>query len=297
MSIKRKVKTAVLVYQNHGLKNFFKLSISKILNYEVDLSNDEDDKYSFYNHSKALNQRYDKADSFTIGKISDSLLAELQELIKTVGDETVKNSTTHLKVYNNLLIGGYSQTEGIEGLEEQLIVHPLHLMETLEGPIESLHKELRTIFVDHIKSPFAFVNTRAWSTKANSAQYGPNTLHKDGFKPGHMKIMIYLTPLNEEYGDFILENSKITDHPKGTCICFSNSDILHAGVPGKKYNRVCIEVTIMRAFIDSPQFYKGHFFGRHFTSPEVVYQISNNLVNKFSKKENIEPFIEHDNIH
>jgi|ETNmetMinimDraft_12_1059888.scaffolds.fasta_scaffold500069_2 hypothetical protein len=90
MSIQRKIKTAVLVYQNHGLKNFFKLSISKILNYEVDLSNDEDDKFSFYNHAKALNYIYDKADSFTIGKISDSILAELEKLIKAVGDETVK---------------------------------------------------------------------------------------------------------------------------------------------------------------------------------------------------------------
>jgi len=296
MSIIRKVKTAFLIYLNHGLKNFIKLLISKIINYESNPSI-VDDMDPFYIHSKAISQRYPKADSFSMGRISDSLIFELQELIKTIGDDSIKNSITPLKEYNNLIIGGCSKTEEFERLEEQLIVHPLHLLDTLEGPIERLHKELRKIFVDNIKSPFAFINTRAWTTRPSSAQYGPNALHKDGFKLGHMKIMIYLTPLNEEYGDFTLENKKITNHPQGTCICFANSDVLHAGVPGKKYNRVCIEVTIMRSFIDSPQFYKGVFFGRHFTSPEVVYQISNKLVKKFANKDNIEQFNKNDIIH
>ena len=59
-------------------------------------------------------------------------------------------------------------------------------------------------------------------------------------------------------------------------------------MPGTKYNRIVIEVTLMRAFIDAPQFNNGHFFGRHYTKPEVAYQISSKLVSKFAQKENIE---------
>ena len=292
MSIKNKYKNGVRIYKNYGLKSFLQLFIGKwpyIDGFWTE--EDEDDKSSFLNHSKALNQSYDPATPLTIDKISDSLLAELQELIKTVGDETVKNSTTHLKVYNNLLVDGYSQTVEIEGMEESLIVHPLHLLDPLVGPIHRLHKELRTIFAKHIKSPFVFVNTRAWSTRPNSALFGPNALHNDGFEPSHMKILTYLTPFNEEYGCLTLENDeKITDTPEGTCVCFLNSSnkLIHAGVPGTKYNRIVIEVTLMRAFIDAPQFNNGHFFGRHYTKPEVAYQISSKLVSKFAQKENIE---------
>jgi len=68
----------------------------------------------------------------------------------------------------------------------------------------------------------------------------------------------------------------------------------HAAVPGTKYRRTVIEVALMRAFIDAPQFNNGHFFGEHYTSPEVVYKISSKLVGKFAKIENIESFNEHD---
>ena len=92
MSIKTKLKTAVKIYKNYGFKSFFQLFFGKYPDIDgVWTEEDEDDKSSFYNHSKALNQRYDKADSLSIGKLSDSLLGELQELIKTVGDETKKN--------------------------------------------------------------------------------------------------------------------------------------------------------------------------------------------------------------
>ena len=302
MPIKTKLKSAVKIYKYYGLKSFFQLFFGRYPDIDgVWTKEDEYDKSSFYNHSKALSQRYDPATPVTIDKISDNLLVELQELIKTVGDESIKKCMSQSQIYNNLILGQQKEVleEQLDLKEEPLIVHPLHLLDPLLGPIYRLHKEIRTIFADHIKSPFAFVNTRAWSSRPNSGPVGGNQLHTDGFKPGHMKIMIYLTPLNEEYGALFLENKKITNYPKGTCVCFLNSSkkLVHAGVPGTKYLRTAIEVTIMRAFIDSPQFYNGHFFGRHYTSPEVVYQISNKLVNKFAKKSNIEPFNEHEIVH
>lgn len=41
----------------------------------------------------------------------------------------------------------------------------------------------------------------------------------------------------------------------------------------------------MGAFIDSPQFHKRHFFGRHFRSPEVVYNAVSKLINERTRNE------------
>ena len=38
----------------------------------------------------------------------------------------------------------------------------------------------------------------------------------------------------------------------------------------------------MRAFIDAPQFNKGHFFGRHFKSPEVAYHAATKIINEYT---------------
>ena len=274
MIIRRKFRTALSSLQKLGLINFIKFLTSKILHkeFDLDLLKEKADIKSFYNHSMKLDKAYGKPDFFTIGKISNSLLEELKELIIISGNDNVENYKTNLTVFNNLIIGSYSQTKELEMLKEVLIGHPFHLMDPLDGPISKLHQELRIIFADNIKSPFAFINTRAWTTKPNTSAFGPNSFHTDGFKPGHMKIMVYITPLNEDYGEFALENKKITNHPEGTCVCFANSDIIHAGVPGKKFNRISIEVTLMRAFFDSPQTHKGHYYGRHLTSPEVVFK-------------------------
>ena len=97
-------------------------------------------------------------------------------------------------------------------------------------------------------------------------------LHYDGFCDGHMKIMVYLTPFDNEHGYFQLEKTKINNIPKGTAILFQNSDVKHAGVPGSKFNRISIEVTLMRSFINSPQKNNSHFFGRHFNDPSYLYK-------------------------
>ena len=49
------------------------------------------------------------------------------------------------------------------------------------------------MFKTYIGSPFVFINTRIWKTKPLSERMGPNNWHKDGFVPGHLKIMVYLT--------------------------------------------------------------------------------------------------------
>jgi len=155
----------------------------------------------------------------------------------------------------------------------------IHKLSYSNPVLKQLHDELREMFKDDIGSPFVFVNTRMWKTKSSSKSLGPNAFHLDGFEPGHLKIMVYLTPLNNEYGPFEWKDTKgkvicFNNEPAGTAICFKNSDIIHRGVPGSTHDRVSIEVTLMRSIIDGHQTWPGHFFGRHLYHPKLLNKIS-----------------------
>ena len=67
--------------------------------------------------------------------------------------------------------------------------------------------------------------------------------------------MIYITPLSKDYGRFWIEKKILSDQKPGFCFVFKNSDFLHSGLPGHKFNRICLEVTIFRSFINSSQFF------------------------------------------
>ena len=277
------IKKAILVYKTQGCKVF----AYRALNF-LTLKTKNADRINFpnkfENHDVALKTQYDSPESLVVAKISDILLDDLKKLIQDVGDESVISTLLNSKVDNYLLIDNHADSV-IQELDSILIVHPIHLINPMQGAISRLHKELRNIFKVYIKSPFVFVNTRAWSTKANSSKFGPSLMHNDGFEPGHMKIMVYITPLNDEYGYFIPEGGLINNHPAGTCICFLNSDLEHAAVPGNIYNRICIEVTLMRAFINAPQLNMGAFFGRHALSPEVVYDAVTKIINESTSED------------
>ena len=78
--------------------------------------------------------------------------------------------------------------------------------------------------------------------------------------------MVYLTPLNEEYGTFLWRDSSGNEHhlddkPPGTIVCFRNSELEHSGVPGSIHERISIEVTLMRSLVDGHQKWPGHFLG------------------------------------
>lgn len=304
MTIANKIKKAIFIFKTNGLKAFIcriidfvvyksqvlKAFIYRIVNFIV-LSAEKAEnknypnKFSFKNHAAALNKRYSSPEPLVVAKISNELLHDLKKLIQDSGDESIMSIQKNTKVNNYLLIDSHEDAV-IQELENNLIVHAIHSINPMQGPIRRLHNELRDIFKIYIKSPFVFVNTRAWSTKANSSEFGPNSWHTDGFEPGHMKIMVYITPLNDEYGYFMHKSrlnhkiASIKNRPAGTSICFLNSELTHCGVPGNKYPRICIEVTLMRAFIDSPQFNKGAFFGRHLKSPEVIYHETTKIISE-----------------
>ena len=249
------------------LKNFID-KIVRYLNLKRESHTTNSRKIKFARHNTLLSKQYKAAQLLTVAQISDELLTELNKYIQQVGTKSIMSIAGESTKKSHLIIDNHTK-QIIQDLELNLKAHPISVVNSIDNPIKALHKELRNIFSNHINSPFAFVNSRAWSTKPCSAEVGPNIMHTDGFAAGHLKIMVYLTPLNHDYGYFVAENNPIVDHPAGTCICFANSDLLHRGVPGIKFDRTCIEVTIMRSFMDAPQLKEGHFFGRHYRSPDL----------------------------
>ncbi|QNJ30622.1 hypothetical protein SynPROS91_00194 [Synechococcus sp. PROS-9-1] len=134
-----------------------------------------------------------------------------------------------------------------------------------------LQGELRNLFSNNLRSPFCFVNIRAWSTRPKSEAFGPNTLHLDGFYRGHLKVMLYLTPLSASTGAFQLENKVITDLPAGAAVLFKNDKINHAAIPGDSKDRLSMEITLFRSFINQDIFHQCHHNGRHYKSVFAPY--------------------------
>ncbi len=132
-----------------------------------------------------------------------------------------------------------------------------------DHPNQRLCSIMRQSFTADIRAPFAFVNARAWITKPNAMKVGANSEHTDHFLPGHMKIMVYLTPLNRDFGYFVINGEEVREKEAGTAILFRNSDIRHRGVPGTKFPRICIELTLQRTLLNSDQSHQGHPIGRH----------------------------------
>ncbi|WP_416678738.1 hypothetical protein [Candidatus Pseudothioglobus sp. Uisw_016] len=272
------IKRAILAYKTLGRKAFI-YRVFNFLYLKTQNANSINFSNKFKNHDDAIKTQYGTPEPLVVDKISNELLRDLKKLIQDTGDESVITTLLNSKDDKYLLIDNHANSV-IQELDSNLIVHPIHSINPMQETISRLHKELRNTFKAYIKSPFMFVNTRAWSTKANSSKFGPSLMHNDGFEPGHMKIMVYLTPLNDEYGYFMGEGSSINNHPAGTSICFLNSDLEHSAVPGNTYNRICIEVTLMRAFINAPQLNMGAFFGRHALSPEFVYDAATKMISK-----------------
>lgn len=142
--------------------------------------------------------------------------------------------------------------------------------------IHELHNELRMIFRADVGGPFAFVNSRAMiSNPCEADPIGPFSLHVDGFCDGHLKIMVYLTGVNETAGGMVFSNyGRIPDSRPGTAVLFDNSALEHAGINCKSGKRVAIEITLFRSLADFPQLTRSHFFGRHFDTPRYFYRIA-----------------------
>jgi len=216
-------------------------------------------------HELWISILYGKTDDYFIFNISDSLRSELTSFFleqKFVSHENCGSDKGNLLIFNSLSYETRSR------LDKSVRVWDFNSKNLL---FIKLQEELSVKIKSFVKSPFCFVNVRAWKTLPNSDLFGPNALHTDGFYPGHLKIMLYLTPLSEESGALQVGQELIIDKPAGTAVIFKNSDVIHSGIPGKSGERISIEITIFRSFIHQFQFHNGHYNGRHYKSVFTPY--------------------------
>ena len=252
--------------------------LSKILNEEnwlnnatspsLDLDKDMEsqEKHSIFDqHDELVSHLFGTPDNAFAFQLSVQRLNELSNWLE--GVSTTTYAKAQRRSSETLYVKTLQQANAIEKLDNNIILFDFQMCDELER----LHREIRSNIAQYVKSPFIFINTRAWTTKSQSEKFGPNAPHKDGFHKGHMKIMVYLTPMSSEYGDFWIEGHQITDNEPGFCLSFKNSDLLHSGQPGTKFPRICIEVTIMRALHDGSQDDEPHPLGRHFLNVGSAY--------------------------
>ena len=127
--------------------------------------------------------------------------------------------------------------------------------------IKNFIKSLFPLFKKYLKSHFSVVNLRVWNNLPNGQPVvgrnekirGTYRDHTDGFPPGHVIVMIYLIPLDNEHGYFIIEHEAIKDKESGLGIIFRNSDVLHRAVSGTKNNRYVLELTLQRTLFKVDQ--------------------------------------------
>jgi hypothetical protein len=221
----------------------------------------------FKAHEELIQEFYPPAND-AIFQLSDkSFINELKDYL--VGLETAKASDYKINDHkcDKIFAAAKLPSAAAEYNFNQDYDNAITFFKIKQHPtIQKLHKIVRGAIKDDIKSPFSIVNTRAWTTSPKTAHVGVFKNHTDHFCSGHLKIMVYLNPMNKDYGYIIFNENEIIDQPAGTCILFRNSMVEHRGVPGKTYDRVCIEITIQRTFVNLEQCHDGHPIGRHYAS-------------------------------
>lgn len=154
-------------------------------------------------------------------------------------------------------------------INTNLIFYDLQKSDISTELVDFITKSIKDI----VKSPFVVINLRGWISKPKSEKFGPNSLHLDGFAPGHIKVMIYPNMLNKENGMLEVEGKLYTDSEPGCCVLFHNSDLLHRGIPGELNNRISLELTIFRTLKKNE---KINFYGkpsdRHYVNVYKYYK-------------------------
>jgi hypothetical protein len=126
-------------------------------------------------------------------------------------------------------------------------------------------------FTNFFVSPVSVVNSRAWLT-TSSLEFGAFRWHTDGFRPGHLKIMIYPDGLSEKSGGLEIEDSRIHSAEPGTAVAFQNSNLRHRAIPSREGGgRLAIEVTFQRTLCQQLQRFPSHFNGRHLKNAKYFY--------------------------
>ena len=128
-----------------------------------------------------------------------------------------------------------------------------------------------------LNRPFIFVGLSMWETQPNAEEFGMNELHSDDFEPCHSKVLVYLHPLNEEYGSIQIEDKKF-EFDRPSALWFKNTGVLHKAIPGKKFKRRAIGVTLMYTTeeLSHDKIYRNilphNYDDRHLNKPLLAYE-------------------------
>lgn len=274
------IKKIISSVRRNGLKNLILVGF-RILNQQISVMFPKKEivEDGFQAHSNLIEELWGSGTDISVGIISPKLLQSLKSEFCNESSFMDSSSIVCSGSSHPILLTDVHSESFLENLNKNIIAGNMHQYSYSNETIKHLHDELRLMFARHVSSPFIFVNTRIWKTKPGSEKFGPNEMHTDGFAPGHVKIMVYLTPLNDEFGKFKWQESDgdiktLENKPSGTAILFKNSDIKHAGIPGLKSERIAIEVTLMRSLVNGDQTWPGHFYGRHFKTARQLNNIS-----------------------
>ena len=228
----------------------------------------------FYIHDFLLSLKFKKPNEYTVfSPIPKQLNNKIIEM-------SIKNQVymkDQVKFKHPVLIMDKHSSATLDKLDENIIGFKGDM-----SVYKDLHEWLFPQIRKYINSPFAFVNTRSWVSKPGGKRYGPNDTHKDGFYKGHIKVMVYSTPLNKKYGELEIEGKRFSGLKEGSSIAFQNSDIEHSGVPGETGLRISTEITCVRSLVNISQEHSGSLLGRHYKSfltPYYYYIKKNGLLN------------------
>lgn len=226
----------------------------------------------FLIHDFFLNLKFKKPADYSI---FPSIPKQINDKIISMSSQNKVRMKDESKYDNPLLIMEKHSTNTLNKLDENII--------GIKGDMsvyKDLHEWLFPYIRAYINSPFALVNTRSWISKPKSSRFGPNDNHTDGFHKGHIKVMLYSTPLNKDHGELDIKGVRITNLEKGSAVAFRNSDVEHSGIPGKSKLRISTEITCMRTLVNITQEHPGSLLGRHYKSiltPYFLYIKKNGL--------------------
>ena len=150
------------------------------------------DKYIFQQltfllHDLLISIRYRDSKDYYSFEISKTLLNSLNKWHQDESNILIKKNINT----SNLLLRKFSQGKKMQ-VKENIDKYIINFSNMPQGLQKSLHSEIRFKISKHVGSPFAIVNTRSWKVIPNNKKFGPSKFHRDGFWPGHLKVMIYL---------------------------------------------------------------------------------------------------------
>jgi hypothetical protein len=264
----------VLLYKiKTHLKEKFQISASQYLSFSIRkktfLNNNKIDtrafvEVSFTLYSLLSNTKFKKCKDFGIFQL------ESQDLAKF---ENIFNDAPQIKIGNNSNPNYFSSPLN----ENQLLLlnenNSYKDGNYFKLTIDSFIDKYREYFQSITNAPFRVVNIRAWEMLPNKSSFGPSDWHKDGFAPGHAKIMVYLSELSQTGGTIQIHGLEPLQTEPGTVFIFRNSDLLHRAIPGTFGRRKLIEITIQLLIINvSLPSLVGECNDRHLLDPLIAHK-------------------------